>query len=38
MLIAVMITMAVPVPTMKAATVNSHATTATAVREFAGVR
>ena len=35
---AVMITIAVPVPTMNAATVNSQATTTIAVSALAGVR
>src|SRR5215213_785488 len=35
---AVMITMAVPVPTMNAATVNSHEITTIAISELAGVR
>ena len=38
MLIAVMMMIAVPVPTMNAATVNNQATTATAASELAGVR
>src|SRR5215218_7189164 len=37
-LIAVTMTIAVPVPTMNAATVNSHDTATIAVSEFAGVR
>ena len=37
-LMAVMITMAVPVPTMNAATLNSQEITTIAVSEFAGVR
>src|SRR4051812_4490911 len=37
-LIAVTMTIAVPVPTMNAATVKSHDTTAIAISEFAGVR
>ena len=37
-LIAVTMTIAVPVPTMNVATVNSHEMTAIAISEFAGVR
>ena len=37
-LMAVTMTMAVPVPTMNAATVNSHEITTIAISEFAGVR